>query len=529
MTNSGEGDRGEMPLASSETPPTITLGARFSAAIAVLRAIPTGSAEYDRLGDDDLLAVHRLAAEQLTVASELLAITAGQIDHRSAPELGTNGLARRYGYRTPIEMVKVTSNTTGTDAGRAVRAGRIIRDTHTDGLPDAKTGIPATPAEPWLAPVGVALTEGLTPAGADAIRSGLGTPTATVTEAALAEVAARLCEEATTLDPDRLFRLARRYRDELDLAAVGDREEERRGKRSLKLFRLPDGMGRLVWILDPETLALVTDVYDRATSPRRGGPRIVDTQGREIADRILADVRTTDQLASDVFSQLLQHGTTTDPNLILGTGTPTVRMLAIHLPAGGGVPAAENELLGWIEGQSDPVSSETIQRNICTGATTEIFFSRTGQPLDIGREQRLFTAKQKSVLAARDGGCRWGTADGHAGCDRPPSWCESHHVEHWKRDHGLTDINNGVLLCKYHHMLLHNHGWEITRDGATFWLIPPGSIDPDQTPRLMPSMSFALNALLSTAPTEERSESASPAGQHTKKEPPRPRGWGGPQ
>ena len=44
-------------------------------------------------------------------------------------------------------------------------------------------------------------------------------------------------------------------------------------------------------------------------------------------------------------------------------------------------------------------------------------------------------------------------------------------------------------------MLLHNNHWEIERIGAEYWLIPPPDIDPDQTPRLMPTTSAALRDL----------------------------------
>src|SRR3712207_7604787 len=68
-------------------------------------------------------------------------------------------------------------------------------------------------------------------------------------------------------------------------------------------------------------------------------------------------------------------------------------------------------------------------------------------------------------ICVRDGGCLW------PGCDRPPAWCEAHHINQWKRDHGRTDIADGVLLCKHHHLLLHNNGWDIVREGGTYTLI----------------------------------------------------------
>ncbi|MGO4102527.1 DUF222 domain-containing protein [Leifsonia sp. YAF41] len=137
---------------------------------------------------------------------------------------------------------------------------------------------------------------------------------------------------------------------------------------------------------------------------------------------------------------------------------------------------------GQIEGHPDPVSMETVNRLLCSGLTG-IEFDDDGQCINVGRDQRLFTARQRVGLAARDGGCRW------PGCDKPASWTEAHHIDHWKAEHGKTDLADGILLCKAHHLLLHNNGWHIRRTGADYWLIPPAALDADQTPIPMPSKS----------------------------------------
>ena len=46
---------------------------------------------------------------------------------------------------------------------------------------------------------------------------------------------------------------------------------------------------RLVWMTDPETAAGVTNLCDRAISPRRGGPRFVGGDDATTADRLLDD------------------------------------------------------------------------------------------------------------------------------------------------------------------------------------------------------------------------------------------------
>ena len=84
----------------------------------------------------------------------------------------------------------------------------------------------------------------------------------------------------------------------------------------------------------------------------------------------------------------------------------------------------------------------------------------------------------RRAITARDRGCAW------PGCDRPPNWCDAHHVKFWGRDLGATSYHNGVLLCPYHHTEIHREQWTIrTHPDGTPEFIPPTRIDPHQQPR----------------------------------------------
>ncbi|MEC5176972.1 hypothetical protein RCH16_001982 [Cryobacterium sp. MP_M5] len=135
---------------------------------------------------------------------------------------------------------------------------------------------------------------------------------------------------------------------------------------------------------------------------------------------------------------------------------------------------------GSIEGSPAPVSLATVERQLCDTGYIGILFDNTGQPIDVGREQRLFTPAQRTAMGTRDGGCIW------PDCDRPPSWTEAHHLKTWLLEHGHTDLADGVSLCHPHHLLLHNTGWIILRDGDQHWLKPPVSVDPAQTRIALP-------------------------------------------
>lgn len=430
-------------------------------------------------------------------------MAAGEIARRSRHELGYAGLAQRSGFRTPAGLIQNVTGDSSREASKLVRVGILIHQAE-----GAKTGANSStfpvagdhPSEfgtegskPWLAPIAEAVAAAvISLEAAEAIRIGLGEPSANITELTLTDAAARLVEIAQTLNVDALSDRARALRDDLDEAGVTERESERRERRSLRVFRQPDGMTRLVWLLDPESAAIVTATYDQLTSPRRGGPRFVDPGEQARAEAIIADPRTTEQLAHDGFLQLLTIGDDVAPDTVIGTNRPAVRVLVTEKSL------RENAGHGRIEGQLDPVSTTTVQRALCDTGIQPIIFDGARQSLNVGRAQRRFNKRQRIALVARNGGCVW------PGCNRPVSWTEADHINQWQRDHGNTDVADGILLCRHHHMLLHDNGWRITRSGAQYWLVPPRTEGPAQTSIAMPSKSAAIADLLRQSATLEK-------------------------
>jgi hypothetical protein len=63
----------------------------------------------------------------------------------------------------------------------------------------------------------------------------------------------------------------------------------------------------------------------------------------------------------------------------------------------------------------------------------------------------------RKALHARDRGCRF------PGCHTPAAWTDGHHLRHWA-DGGPTSLTNLVLLCRFHHVLVHEAGWTIDFD-----------------------------------------------------------------
>lgn len=461
--------------------------------VAELERAPIAAGDLRLLGDDDLLSLTDLGAHARRLVDARTALIAGELARRSRPELAHDGLAQRLGHRTVEELVRVTTGESRRDAVTAVNAGRLLvafesstESSDQPGLDAAEgAGGAVPPAPAYLEPAISAVRAGtMSSAALDAVRSALGEPSERISADDLLGACTQLVKSAAMLDVDRLHRLARSLRENLDAEVIADRERAQREARSFRLFTQPDGMTRATWVLDPESAAQVRELVDRAISPKRRDVQFTDPAEVEKAARIADDDRTPEQYASDALLHLLLAGADADSSMMLGTGAPSVRVLvtARDLTRGDGSGSLEPAV-----GQPDGtvVALPTVQRLLCGGIQTPILISSTGQPLDVGRSQRLFTTRQRMALSARDGGCRW------PGCERPPSWCEAHHIDEWQRDHGRTDVDAGILLCRHHHLLLHEQDWRIVRTGEPpgFELVPPESIDAARRPRPMLSRS----------------------------------------
>ena len=78
------------------------------------------------------------------------------------------------------------------------------------------------------------------------------------------------------------------------------------------------------------------------------------------------------------------------------------------------------------------------------------------QPLEVGRTSRVVTPPNAPPWPSAT------AAVASLGCDRPPAWCEAHHLRHWLHG-GPTDLENLALLCRAHHRAVHEGGWRLVR------------------------------------------------------------------
>jgi hypothetical protein len=111
------------------------------------------------------------------------------------------------------------------------------------------------------------------------------------------------------------------------------------------------------------------------------------------------------------------------------------------------------------------LAPEVVRRLLCDGSFVPIV-ERGGEPLSVGRRTRVIPAAIRRALVARDGRCQY------PGCER---WrfVEAHHIEPWALG-GETTLDNLVLLCCFHHHLVHEGGARIEKsaDGALRFFAP---------------------------------------------------------
>ena len=454
--------------------------------------------------DEALKQIVRNAASARAQFDMIVTVGAGLISKRSEPQLGYAGLAAREGRRSAVDLVQSLTGEGRADAARQVRFGAAMGEADAaarlaeisdDGISDDATAkkeaddanAPNASDEPsfgnqtpWFEPITRAVASGgLTAAGGDALMRGLGTPTEACDADVLREAAEELLTDAAGANTDELLKRARWMRDKLDPARVAARAEERYQNRKARIGR--NGAGVMTaWLeFDDESRNMIDGIIRSGLSPRLGGPRFVDKAKAARAQGLVDDPRSYEQLVFDLLMAVMKAGTLADPDVLLGGQQHGLRVVITKHELDR--KDAEGNLVGagYVEDAGEAAPAATVERMLCDTGVTEITVDGKGDPLNVGRERRLFTAKQRVALAIRDGGCM------EEDCPFPASMTEAHHLNEWHADHGRTDLADGILLCKFHHLRVHNQGWKVVREANQYFMIPPASIDPSRTPILL--------------------------------------------
>jgi hypothetical protein len=111
------------------------------------------------------------------------------------------------------------------------------------------------------------------------------------------------------------------------------------------------------------------------------------------------------------------------------------------------------------------IEPATAQRLACDNPMLGALIDEHGKVLALGRTRRLVSKPLRRALMIRDKMCRY------PGCHQTRH-LDAHHVIPWIQG-GRTDLQNLILLCRWHHTAVHEGGVSITRDGEGWVFTKP--------------------------------------------------------
>jgi hypothetical protein len=116
------------------------------------------------------------------------------------------------------------------------------------------------------------------------------------------------------------------------------------------------------------------------------------------------------------------------------------------------------------------VHPQTVRRLLCNARVQSVLEDGAGNVLGLGRTSREPSAWMLRQVRYRDRECRF------PGCGAR-RFTQAHHVVWWRHG-GRTDLDNLLLICSFHHRLVHEHGWSVKRDpdGTVRWFLPGGAL-----------------------------------------------------
>ena len=202
----------------------------------------------------------------------------------------------------------------------------------------------------------------------------------------------------------------------------------------------------------------------------------VDTALRQIiADDPLTDsdgtpIRTMAERRADPLVSLCRRYLDHQP---ARTGRRQRPHVNIVLP----ITGLDNGIGGRYLTSSGPVTPDRVRELCCDANIHRVLTDSHSIILDHSAAERTVPPALFHTLEVRDQHCRY------PGCDRPPAWCDAHHVVHWIDD-GPTIIDNCVLLCRRHHRRCHQPGFHatLTPDGTVTITTPAGTVLVSHTP-----------------------------------------------
>lgn len=281
------------------------------------------------------------------------------------------------------------------------------------------------------------------------------------------------------LDPSTgtrgVIELTRRILAIYDPDGLSRKDAKLENVESLTWRTLPTGMLRLVADLSPANAAALKEAIGALSAPRPAAPlndrgattvgcRASGRGGAGRSDSLVPDERTPGKRRVDALLDLVAAGA----RAATGDGTPVGAAATALVMMDFSV--LKDRLGAATTVTGEVLDASTARRLACDADIIPMVLGGPSQPLDVGRRERLVTKGMRAAVVVRDRGCTF------PGCDRPPGFCEVHHLIPWWAG-GATSLVNSAMLCRRHHQIVHRHGYFATvRDGQVSWDLTAGSM-----------------------------------------------------
>ncbi|HEY7371549.1 MAG TPA: DUF222 domain-containing protein [Polyangia bacterium] len=265
-----------------------------------------------------------------------------------------------------------------------------------------------------------------------------------LTRVATAANEARLVEIALVATGAQLERMCRRFRRLIDDDAIPGMDgamDPACDARGVRVLTTDAGHLRIEVTLDASDAALVLAAIDRGRDELRDATGSKPAPSRldgliAMAERTLAPAPAPRGERNDA-----ERG--------------HVHQVVVHLDQA--VLGPDDAREAYLD-DGTHVSAETFRRVSCDSALVAVTTGEAGEVLNVGRKTRVVPAAIRRALWSRDHGCRFPMCSNRR-------FVHAHHVEHWVNG-GSTSLDNLILLCGFHHRLLHEGGFKVSSEAA---------------------------------------------------------------
>jgi len=258
--------------------------------------------------------------------------------------------------------------------------------------------------------------------------------------AAVRKDEANLLKAAETMDPGQFMTVAKNFEHRVDAAGALAEANRAYDRRYFHIGEPQDGLVRLDGVLDAEGGATLRTALSAFMKP------------------VKDDARSYGQRSADALVELARQGSGGKRD---GAGPRPQLIIRASLDTLAGIPGAP---AGELEG-GGTVPAETVQRYACDSAISRII-GQGELEHELQHASRTLPAPTRRALEARDRHCVF------PGCTRPLNWCDGHHLVWWTRG-GATALPNLALLCRPHHRMVHEEGWNLERTKDAHWKARP--------------------------------------------------------